>query len=46
VIDRGRRPVRRGEYKERHGIVISDIANRIKVFKTLSVESVRGSSRI
>jgi hypothetical protein len=33
VIDRGRRPVRRGEYCERLGVSISKIANRIKVFK-------------
>jgi hypothetical protein len=27
------RPIRRGEYWERHGVAISMIANRIKVFK-------------
>jgi hypothetical protein len=33
VIDRGRRPVRRGEYWERQGVATSKIANRNKAFR-------------
>jgi hypothetical protein len=33
VIDREMRLVRRGEYWERQGVAISEIANRINVFK-------------
>jgi hypothetical protein len=38
-----RRPVRRGEYKERNGIAISKIASRIEVFKFCLLIRVRGS---
>jgi hypothetical protein len=33
VIDKGEKPDRRGEYWERHGVAISKIAKRIKVFQ-------------